>query len=89
MSSLPSYRVMGPTVNIISGTHHLCERETIHLFVVLDYWIITHDCVKNMQLRYLGIRLSSNLSFKKTPLLYKDVGSITEILKICVCVSLN
>ena len=37
MRSPTSYRVVGPTMNLISGTHYSCERETMQLFVVLDY----------------------------------------------------
>jgi hypothetical protein len=44
MRSLPSHKVVGPTINLISGTHHLCsgthhscERGPTYLFVILDY----------------------------------------------------
>jgi hypothetical protein len=34
MRSAPSHIVVGLTMNLISGTHYLCERGTMHLFVV-------------------------------------------------------
>ena len=40
MHSPPLTWMVGPTMNLISGTHHSCERGTMYLFVVMDYWII-------------------------------------------------
>ena len=36
-----SHRVVGFNMNLISRTHHLCEKVITHLFIVLDYLIIT------------------------------------------------
>ena len=37
MRSPPSHRVVGPTMNLISGIHHSCKRETMYLFIILNY----------------------------------------------------
>ena len=34
-------------INLISGTHHLCEKGITYLFVVLYYWIITRIIITN------------------------------------------
>ncbi len=39
--------------------------------------------------RHLGIQSSGNPSPQKTPPLYEGVGSIPEIFKIYVCLSLD
>ena len=41
MRSPSSHRVVGPTMNLISKTLYSYERETMHLFIVQDYRIIT------------------------------------------------
>jgi hypothetical protein len=33
----PSHRIVGSIMNLISETHHSCEREIMYLFIVLDY----------------------------------------------------
>ena len=70
MCSSSSYRVVGPTMNLISGnhhsyggTHHFYERGTMHLFVVLDYWIIT------LKLICLSINSPSSPTLPSSPIL--------------------
>ena len=48
MYSLTLTWMIGPTMNLISkthylcdGTHHLCENGTTYLFVIMNYLIIT------------------------------------------------
>ena len=43
MRSLLSNRVVGPIMNLINETSYSYKKGTTHLFVILNYWIITFD----------------------------------------------
>ena len=42
MRTSPSHMNGSPTINLISGTHHLCEKREYVFIVLQEYTIISH-----------------------------------------------
>ena len=43
MRAPSSHMIVGPTINLISGVHHLCERREYAFMVLRKYTIISPD----------------------------------------------
>ena len=49
--------MVGPTINLISKTHHSCERRKYAFMILREYTIISRDVEETLILITLGLKL--------------------------------